>query len=285
MNDSYVKNNTIYRAKKGVSNTLVFIFLLIMLVIMVVPFIWMLSASLKYNTEIFSDSSWIPKVLRWSNYSDVWTQINFLTYYANTIKLSVIITVVQLFTCSCAAYAFSRLKFPGRDKLFVVYLATMMVPWHALMIPQFVIIKSLGFYNSHWALILTNAFGVFGAFLLRQFMLGLPMELSDAARIDGCNEFQIYLRIILPLSKPALATLTIFTFTFAWNDYLSPMIYLNDDNLKTIQLGLTYFRSTYGSEYGLIMAGTVCSLIPIIIIYAFAQRYLIKGIAFTGLKG
>lgn len=285
MKENYAKINHLYRAKKGISGTLLFVFLLIMLVIMVVPFLWMISASLKYNTEIFSDSSWIPKVFRWSNYSDVWTQIDFLRYYANTIELSVVITVLQLFTCSCAAYAFARLQFPGRDKLFLVYLATMMVPWQAIMIPQFIVVRGLGFYNSHMALILTNAFAVFGAFLLRQFMMGLPKELSDAARIDGCNEFEIYARIILPLSKPALATLTVFTFTFVWNDYLAPMIYLNDDSLKTIQLGLTYFRSTYGSEYGLIMAGTVCSLIPIVIIYAFAQRYLIEGIAFTGLKG
>ncbi|MCH3971186.1 MAG: carbohydrate ABC transporter permease [Oscillospiraceae bacterium] len=282
---SYTRSNTLGKAKKTASKTLIFIFLMIMLIIMVVPFLWMLSASLKYNQEIFSSTSWIPQHARWSNYKDVWTQINFPVYYLNTIKLSVVITTLQLFTCSCAAYAFSRLHFPGRDKLFLVYLATMMVPWQAIMIPQFVIIKSMGLYNTHWSLILVNAFSVFGAFLLRQFMLGLPTELSEAARIDGCNEFQIYWRIIMPLTKPSLATLTVFTFTFVWNDYLAPMIYLSDDNLKTIQLGLTFFRSTYSAEYGLIMAGTVCSLIPIIAIYAFAQKYLVKGVAFTGLKG
>lgn len=285
MDNNLVKKTEPYQIKRNLFRALIFIFLLIVLIVMIAPFIWMLFASLKYNTEIFSDTSWIPKVFRWSNYRDVWTQINFLTYYGNTIKLAVIITAAQLLTCSCAAYAFSRVHFPGRDKLFMVYLATMMVPWQAIMIPQFVIVKSLGYYNTHWALILTNVFGVFGAFLLRQFMLGLPTELSDAARIDGCNEFEIYARIIMPLTKPAMATLTIFTFSFVWNDYLAPMIYLNDDNLKTIQLGLTFFRSTYGSEYSLIMAGTVCSLIPIILIYAFAQRYIVSGIAFTGLKG
>lgn len=285
MNDSSVKNGSFAKTRGAVFNALVFIFLLIVLVIMVFPFLWMVCASLKYNTEIFSSTAWLPKVFRWSNYHDVWTQISFLTFYGNTVKLAVTITVAQLFTCSCAAYAFSRLRFPGRDKIFLIYLATMMVPWQAIMIPQFVIVKSMGLYNTLWSLILVNAFSVFGMFILRQFMLGLPMELSDAARIDGCNEFQIYSRIILPLTKPALATLTIFTFTFAWNDYLAPMIYLSDDSIKTIQLGLTLFRSTYSAEYNLIMAGTVCSLIPIILIYAFAQKYIISGIAFTGLKG
>lgn len=262
------------------------ILLLAVAFIMVLPFVWMLSSSLKYDKEIFTyPTKWIPEVFRWANYQEVWTRISFPTFYLNTIKLAAIITAGQLLTCSLAAYAFAKLNFPGRDKLFLGYLGTMMIPWHAIMIPQFIIIKTLGLYGTHWSLILLQVFSVFGVFLLRQFMLSIPMELSQAARIDGCNEFGIYSKIILPLSKPGLATLTVFTFNFIWNDYLGPLIYLSEERLKTIQLGLTYFKSIYKMEYGLIMAGTVSSLLPIIIIYAFAQRYLIEGIAFSGLKG
>ncbi len=253
---------------------------------MIIPFLWMLSSSFKYNREIFVyPVRWIPETLRFSNYREVWTKIHFLTYYLNTLKLAVAITFGQLLTCSLAAYSFSKLNYRGRDKLFLIYLATMMIPWHAIMIPQFLIVKSVGLFGTSWSIILLQIFSPFGVFLLRQSMLSIPNELSQAARIDGCNEFMIYARIILPLTKAGLATLTIFTFTFVWNDYLGPMIYLDSDKLKTIQLGLTYFRTQYSAEYGLIMAGTVCSLVPLILVYVFAQKYLIDGIAFSGLKG
>jgi multiple sugar transport system permease protein len=253
---------------------------------MIIPFLWMLSSSFKYNREIFVyPVRWIPETFRFSNYREVWTKIHFLTYYLNTLKLAVAITFGQLLTCSLAAYSFSKLNYRGRDKLFLIYLATMMIPWHAIMIPQFLIVKSVGLFGTSWSIILLQIFSPFGVFLLRQSMLSIPNELSQAARIDGCNEFMIYARIILPLTKAGLATLTIFTFTFVWNDYLGPMIYLDSDKLKTIQLGLTYFRTQYSAEYGLIMAGTVCSLVPLILVYAFAQKYLIDGIAFSGLKG
>ena len=260
--------------------------LLVIGLTMLVPFFWTLSSSLKYDREIFEyPIKWIPEVLRWSNYEEVWTRVNFLTYYLNTIKLSLIVTIGQVVTCSLAAYSFAKMDYPGRDKIFLCYLATMMVPWHAIMIPQFIIIKNLGFYDSHWSIILMNLFSAFGVFLLRQFMLGIPMELSEAARIDGCGELKIYSQIIMPMCKPGLATLVVFTFNFMWNDYMGPMIYLNTDKLKTIQIGLAAFRTEYGAEYGLIMAGTVCSLLPMVLIYCVAQKYLIEGIAFSGLKG
>lgn len=255
-------------------------------VFVAVPFVWMLSSSLKYNREIFTyPIQWIPNPMRWDNYLEVWNRIPFLTYYKNTIKLSVINTAGQLFTCSMAAYSFSRLRYSGRDQLFLAYLATMMVPWHAIMIPQFIIIKNLGAYGTHWALILLYLFNPFGVFLLRQFMMGIPMELSEAARIDGCSEFAIYSRVILPLCKPGLATLMVLTFTRVWNDYMGPLIYLEQDSVRTIQLGLASFRTQYSMEYGLVMAGTVCSLIPIVLIYIFAQEFIVDGVAFSGLKG
>ena len=275
-----------YKTKVRIQHSLLFVILMIIGLTMLVPFFWTLSSSFKYDREIFEyPIKWIPEVFRWSNYQEVWTRVNFLTYYLNTIKLSIIVTVGQVVTCSLAAYSFAKMDYPGRDKIFLCYLATMMVPWHAIMIPQFIIIKNMGFYDSHWSIILMNLFSAFGVFLLRQFMLGIPMELSEAARIDGCGELKIYSQIIMPMCKPGLATLVVFTFNFMWNDYMGPMIYLNTDKLKTIQIGLAAFRTEYGAEYGLIMAGTVCSLLPMVLIYCVAQKYLIEGIAFSGLKG
>ena len=275
-----------YKRKVRIQHSLLFVILMIIGLTMLVPFFWTLSSSFKYDREIFEyPIKWIPEVFRWSNYQEVWTRVNFLTYYLNTIKLSIIVTVGQVVTCSLAAYSFAKMDYPGRDKIFLCYLATMMVPWHAIVIPQFIIIKNMGFYDSHWSIILMNLFSAFGVFLLRQFMLGIPMELSEAARIDGCGELKIYSQIIMPMCKPGLATLVVFTFNFMWNDYMGPMIYLNTDKLKTIQIGLAAFRTEYGAEYGLIMAGTVCSLLPMVLIYCVAQKYLIEGIAFSGLKG
>ncbi len=275
------------KRKKSPACKIILFFLLVLIsFVMIIPFLWMVSSSLKYNTEIFSyPVRWIPEVFRWDNYVTVWSEIPFLTYFLNSLKLAVIVTVAQLVICSLAAYSFSKLQYPGRDKLFFLYLATMMVPWQAIMIPQFIVVRSLGLYNSHGALIVINMFSAFGVFVLRQFMIGIPEELSEAARIDGCSEFRTYSQVIIPMCKPGLATLTIFTFNFMWNDYLSSMIYLDDDKLKTVQVGLTAFRTLYKTEYGLLMAGTVCALLPIFLIFCCAQKYLVEGIAYTGLKG
>ena len=232
-------------------------------------------------------SNGLPEVFRWSNYEEVWSRIPFLTYYVNTIKLSVIVTVGQIITCSLAAYSFSKLHYPGRDKIFLCYLATMMVPWHAIMIPQFIIVKSMGLYDSHWSLIVINLFSAFGVFLLRQLCWVFPEELSEAARIDGCGELKIYAKIVMPMCKPGIATLGIFTFNFMWNDYMGPMIYLTSDQLKTIQIGLAAFRSQYGSEYGLIMAGLSCALDFLLVSLStvYGQKYLSSGNRISGLKG
>ena len=272
--------------KKRIINCLIFLFCCSMAFIMVVPFIWMLSASFKTNMEIFDyPVKWIPEVFRSENYIKVWSNIPFFTYFCNTLKLSVIITLLQLFTCSLAAFAFTKLKFPGRDKIFLAYLATMMVPWHAIMIPQFMVVKGLGLYNTHMSLIMMQAFSAFGVFLLRQSMLSIPTSLHEAAKIDGCSNFRIYRSIILPLTKNGLATLTVLTFNTVWNDYMGPMIYLDSDHLKTIQIGLASFQQQFSADYGAIMAGTVCSVIPIIIVYAVGQKQIVEGVAFAGVKG
>lgn len=250
------------------------------------PFIWMLSGSLKSNNELFAwPIQWIPSNPRFKNFKDVVTQIPFFTYFLNTLKLSVINTTLQVVTCSLAAYAFSKIEFPGRDKLFLIYLATMMVPFHVTMIPQYMIMNQLKLTNTHMALILIQAFSPFGVFLLRQFFVSIPNELSEAARIDGCSEFMILLRIILPLAKGALATLITFTFTFVWNDYLGPMIYLHKDSIRTIQIGLRVFQTTNGVEYNLILAGTVMGLLPLLIVYFTCQKYFTQSVTAAGLKG
>ncbi|MFX3636457.1 MAG: carbohydrate ABC transporter permease [Candidatus Pristimantibacillus sp.] len=253
---------------------------------MVIPLVWMISASLKSEAEIFSfPIKWIPSTFYWSNYVKVWSDIPFPVYYLNTIKIAVITTVLQIITCSAAAYAFAKVKFPERDKLFFLYIATMMIPYQVMMIPQFMLIKEIGLMNSHWALILLGAFSPFGVFLFRQFFMAIPEELSEAARIDGLNEFGIYLRIILPLTRPAIASLVIFTFMHSWNDFLAPLIYLNSDHLFTLQLGMQHFQSEFSTDYGPLMAAAVSAIIPTVIIYFIAQDHFIEGIAAGAVKG
>lgn len=272
--------------KIKVPGVILFIVCVLVAAVMLIPFIWMLSASFQQNTEIFRKPfQWLPEIFRIENYTRVWTQVNFLKYYLNTIKVTVISVAIQVLTCSLAAFAFTKLKFPGRDKIFFAYIATMMVPWNAIMIPQFIIIKNMGLYNTHAALILIGSFNAFGVFLLRQNMLSIPGELNEAAKIDGCGVLRTYWNVIMPLSKGAVATLIILQFNQVWNDYLAPMIYLDSDSKKTIQLGLASFKQQYSADYGAIMAGTVCAVIPIIIVYAFAQKYIIEGMAHTGVKG
>ncbi len=268
------------------SDIILFLIALAVAYIMIVPFVWMLSASFKLKTEIFSvPIKWIPETFHLDNYRSIVEEIPFPLYFFNTAKITIIITILQVITCSMAAYAFSKLRFPGRDTLFLAYLGTMMVPWHAIMIPQFIVIQKLGLYDNHLSLILTGAFSVFGVFILRQNMLSIPDSLGEAAKIDGCGPVGIYAKVILPLTKNGLATLVVLTFNNVWNDYMGPMIYLDKEANRTIQLGLATFKREFDTNYGAIMAGTVVSLIPVVIIYIIAQKYIVDGIAYSGVKG
>lgn len=254
--------------------------------LMLLPFIWMLSASLKLNREVFQfPIQWIPPHPRWQNYVDIWQKVPLTTFVFNTAKITIIVTLLQLLTSSFAAYAFAKLRFPYRDWLFLGYIATIAMPWQVYMVPQFLMMREMGLYNTHMAIICLQAFTAFGVFLMRQFYMSIPDELCEAARVDGMSEYQIWYTIMLPLSKPALSTLTIFTFVFAWNDFLGPMIYLTKTELKTIQIGLQMFISQYSAEYGLIMAASVVALIPVLIVFLALQRFFVEGIASTGLKG
>jgi multiple sugar transport system permease protein len=253
---------------------------------MLLPFAWMLSASIKFNKDVFVfPFQWIPDVPQWSNYVKIWSKIPLFTFIKNTAKLTIIVTGLQLFTSSFAAYAFAKLDFKGKNALFLGYIATIAVPWQVYMVPQFMMMRSFHLNNTHLAIICLQAFSAFGVFLLKQFYQSIPDELCEAARIDGMNEYQIYGKIMLPLSKPALSTLTIFTFVGTWNDFLGPMLYLTKDELKTIQIGLRMFITQYSAEYGLIMAASVVVLIPVLIVFLSLQKYFVEGIASTGIKG
>ena len=282
------ENKTTYKKRRKVTvvDIAVFLFLIFIAFVMLVPFIWMVSAAFKNNSEIFEyPVHWIPKVFRLENFKKVFTEINFSRYFLNTLFLAVVITAIQCFTCSLAGFTFTKMRFRGRDVIFFCYLATMMIPWHAIMIPQFIVIKTLKLYNTHWSLILTQAFSAFGVFLMRQNMMSIPDSLHEAAKIDGASYFKTYIRIILPLSKNALMTLIVLTFNSVWNDYLGPLIYLDSERLRNIQLGLAYFQQEHATDYAAIMAGTVISVIPIIIVYAIAQKRIVEAVAFSGVKG
>ena len=265
---------------------LTYVIVILITLTMLAPFVWMLSASLKLNRDVFAfPIEWIPSHPRWQNYVDIWTKIPLALFIYNTFKLTVIVTILQLLTSSFAAYAFAKLRFPYRNALFLAYIATIAMPWQVYMVPQFIMMRGFGLNNTLTALICLQAFTAFGVFLMRQFYMSIPDELCEAARIDGMSEYGIWWRIMLPLSMPAISTLTIFTFVTTWNDFLGPLIYLTKTEVKTIQIGIRMFITQYTQEYGLIMAASVVSLIPVLILFLALQRFFVEGIASTGLKG
>jgi len=256
-------------------------------IVMAFPFVWMFLSSLKTDAEIFIfPPRLLPEVPLWSNYQAVMDSMPFGWFIFNSFKISSLAVLGQLLSCSLAAYAFARIKFPGRETAFVIWLACLMIPYQVNLIPQYVLFRSFGWLDTHYPLIVPNFFGgVFGTFLLRQFFLTLPSELEDAARIDGCSRFGIYWRIFLPLSKPALATLAVFVFMSNWNNLLGPVVYLSSYDKMTLTVGLAFFRGQYNTQWALLMAGAVISVIPIMIIYAAAQRYFVQGVVLSGIKG
>jgi len=268
------------------SRIMLYLSLIIISVLMLVPFIWMLSASLKLDKDVFTvPIQWIPTNPRWQNYIDIWSKIPLAIFVRNTFKLTIIVTLLQVLTSSFAAYAFAKLDFKFKRTLFLGYIGTIAVPWHVYMVPQFIMMRSFNLNDTHLAIIFLQAFSAFGVFLMRQFYMSIPDELCEAARIDGMSEYQIYAKIMLQLSKPALSTLIIFTFVNTWNDFLGPLINLTTQEKKTIQIGLRMFIGQYSSEYGLIMAASVISLIPVLIVFLALQRYFVEGIAASGIKG
>ena len=212
-------------------------------------------------------------------------QYAFPAFYLNSILICVVITVGQVFTCSLAAYAFARLNFPGRNALFLGYLGTLMVPFVVTMIPVFALFNMLRLYDTYTALILPGIFSAYGTFLLRQFFISIPKELEDAARIDGCGLWGIYRHVIMPLSKPALATLTTFTFLQAWNNFMWPLIMIDTDARKPLMLGLHTFMGRYTTDWTLLMAASVMVMVPVLVVFVLGQRYFVRGIQMSGIKG
>ena len=286
MSAAIIKTEASQKRRNFISKFLIYFFLIVITACMLLPFLWMLSSSFKLNKDVFGfPIQWIPKNPRWQNYVDIWTQIPLLTFVKNTVKITVVVTLLQLFTSSFAAYALAKMQFKGKNALFLGYIATIAVPWQAYMVPQFMMMSSWHLNNTHLAIMCLQAFSAFGVFLMKQFYEGVPTELCEAARIDGLSEYGIWWHIMLPLSLPALSTLTIFTFVNTWNDFLGPLIYLTKTELKTIQIGLRMFITQYSAEYGLIMAASVVALIPVLIVFLSLQKYFVQGVASTGIKG
>ena len=276
-------------AKQRIGTTILYALLIIAAAFLLVPFFWMIMSSLKKNLEVFAiPIRWIPEVFQWQNYVDIWTKAAMGTWLKNTVILSVVVTFLQVLTGSFAAYGFARVRFPGRDVLFLAYVATIAVPWQAYMIPQYIMMTKIGVTGKWlWPIIIMQAFGAFGVFLMKQFFETIPEELSESARLDGLSEYGIWWRIMLPLSGPALASLALLTFVNTWNDYMGPLIYLRDRAYFTIQLGLKTFQADpqQSSLDALLFTGSVLSVLPIAIIFLLGQRFFIEGIATSGLKG
>ncbi|MDE0633206.1 MAG: carbohydrate ABC transporter permease [Caldilineaceae bacterium] len=255
-------------------------------VAMLLPFGWMLATSLKAPPQIFTyPPSLVPDPVVWRNYLDTVQAMPFGRFYLNSLFVAVSVTTLQILTSSLAAFAFARLRFRGREALFLVYLATLMIPFHVTMIPNFILIRFLRWFDTFYALIVPTAFSVFAVFLLRQYFRGIPTELDEAARMDGASSFRIWGQVIMPLSGPVLAALTIFVFLGSWNDFLWPLVVSNSHATRTIPVGLATFRGQYNTDWHLLMAGSVIALLPVLLVYVFAQKRFVEGITLSGMGG
>jgi multiple sugar transport system permease protein len=283
-----IKKASRQKFKKNLLRVIVTAFLLLISVTMLLPFIWMLSASFKVEADVLTyPIQWIPS--RWNvvqNYSTVWNKNSeFILYYWNSIKITVLATLLQVTVSAMGAYAFAKIKFRFREGLFLVYLSMMMIPDQVTVVPKFLVFRQFGLYDTHLGLILLASFSIYGIFLLKQFMMTIPDSLLESARIDGAGHARIFTQIILPISKPALATLMILKFVWTWNDYQNPLIFLSTQSKFTIQLGITQFMTQYGSTYSLMMVVAVSSIIPLIIIFLIGQKYIIEGMTSGAVKG
>jgi len=272
---------------RWLADSAVYLALTILAVVWVGPFLWMVLTSLKPVTEAYRfPPHFLPRLWAWDNYGKALSLLPFGRFYFNSLVVALGVTLGQLVTCSLGAYAFARLRFPGREVLFLGYLATMMIPFEVTIVPLFALIRALGWVDSYQALIVPQIFSAYGTFLLRQSFMTLPSELEDASRIDGCGYFQTYWRIALPLSKPALATLGTLVFLWAWNQLLWPLIVTNSLEMRTLAFGLALFLGENRSiEWTLLMAAAVVALLPMVAVFLFFQRYFVEGITLTGIKG
>lgn len=254
-------------------------------VLMLIPLAWTVSTSLKLpGSEFNVPVRWIPETWHFGNYAEVARRVPLARWFFNSLVVALAASVGQMLTGSMAGYAFARLKFKGRDTTFLLFLATMMIPPQVTIIPLFIIVRALGWYDTYAGLIVPGLFGAFSVFIMRQFFLTIPDELEDAARIDGANHWQMYWRIMLPLAGPALATLGTFSFMSFWNSFLYPLVITRSESMRTLPVGLSVFRDTFTTEWTLLTAGLVMSLIPVVIAFLLGQRYFVQGITMTGIK-
>ncbi len=274
------------KMKRYSRKTIIILILIIISLFCVFPFFWMLVTSVKMKSELFQypPSLW-PSEWHWENYKTVWTSVPFGRFYINSIICAVCITVGQLTTCSLGAYAFARLNFRGRDKLFLLYLATLMIPFQVIMIPLYSIIVKLNWIDTYQGIIVPSLFSAYGTFLLRQFFMGVPKELEESVKIDGGGYLVCFFRIMLPLSKAALATLGIFVFLFSWNNFLWPLLVVNTIPMHTLPLGITLFQSRSTTDWNLIMGASCIAMMPLLTVFLFAQQYFIEGITVGAVKG
>ena len=252
--------------------------------LVLLPFLIMLTVSLMPKEVILSRAfAW--DLVNFNNYFEIFKAVPFGRFYWNSLFVAITTTLIQIITASLAAFAFARLRFRGRDTLFLVYLATLMIPFQVTMIPNFILIRYLRWYDTYQALILPTAFSVFSTFLMRQYFMSVPLDLDEAARMDGAGSWRIWAQIIMPLSGPVLATLAIFNFQASWNDFLWPLIITNSMDMRTIPVGLSSFQGEFNTEWHLLMTGSVIALLPILIIYIIGQNWFVRGIAFSGMGG
>ncbi len=268
------------------STIIISIIVFVLGLMMIVPFLFMISAALKPNALIFSEPlKFIPDQIYWNNFKTIFHHEYFFKWYGNSIYIVVLTVIARFVVVTMAAYAFARLNFPFKEAIFFLFISTMMIPADTTVIARYMLYKSLHLYNTEWALIIPATFDVFFIFLLRQFFSGLPKEISEAAVVDGCSQFKIYYRIILPLAVPALVTMLLFTFIWTWNDFVNPFIFISSIDKQVVTVGLEYFQQQAGTDYGLQMAGACIIVIIPIILFAFSQKYFVEGIASSGVKG
>jgi ABC-type glycerol-3-phosphate transport system permease component len=277
----------VYRVRRTIGKVLWYVALTFLGILFALPFFWMLSSSLKVEADIWVyPPKWIPDPVVWENYPKALDLMNFPRLLFNTLFLVTVGTFGVVLSSTWVVYGFSRFRFKGRDALFVVLISTLMLPSQVTLVPLYILYKELGWLNTYLPLLVPAYFGsAFYIFLLRQFFLTIPTELDDAAKIDGCGYIGIWWRILLPLCKPALVTVIVFSVIFGWNDFLWPLIVLNDAQLFNLSLGLATFRGVYTTQWGFLMAASVVVLLPCLVLYFVAQRFIVEGIALTGLKG
>ncbi|MEW6638237.1 MAG: carbohydrate ABC transporter permease, partial [Actinomycetota bacterium] len=266
-------------------DALIWVLLVMGAAVMLFPIYWMFATAVRPADRIFDgEFDLIPETFVWSNFADAWNKLPWELYYLNSIAIALIAVVVTVFINLLAGYTFAKYRFWGRDVLFLLLLSTLMIPIQIIMVPEFFIVAQLGWVNTWWGVLVPRAAEAFGIFMVRQFMLSIPDELIEAARLDGAGEFKIFLKVILPLSWPVVAVLTIFTFMWRWNDFAWPLIVLHEQSSYTVPLGLNQMKGLYFTDWTGIMGMSLISILPMLVIFVFFQRYFVQGIASTGMK-